>query len=74
MSIVHGTMQKTKPEDPDDDHVGWVFTKPDDPPLTAPSGEHHPPNLAYIRYLQGQTAQLCLLGVRHVFVPFSDMA
>lgn len=34
VSIVHPTWQRTKPDDPDDDHCGWVYRRPGDPPLT----------------------------------------
>jgi hypothetical protein len=30
ITVVHPTWQKTKPEDPDDSHTGWVFGKPCD--------------------------------------------
>eukprot|EP00961_Rhodomonas_salina_P084354 1133377-Rhodomonas_salina.5 len=35
-SIVHPTWQKTDPET--DDHSGWAFTDPDDPPVTNQKG------------------------------------
>ena len=39
MSVVHPTWQKTKPDDPSDEHCGWTFAAPDDPPFQSPSGE-----------------------------------
>ena len=39
VSVVHPTWQKTKPADPSDEHYGWTFAKPDDPPFQSPSGE-----------------------------------
>jgi putative glutathione S-transferase len=38
VSIVHYTWQKTRPYDSSDQHAGWVFRNPDDPPVTALSG------------------------------------
>lgn len=29
MTIVHPTWRKTKPEDPEDTHIGWIFGNPD---------------------------------------------
>ena len=39
VSVVHPTWQKTKPDDPSDEHCGWTFAAPDDPPFQSPSGE-----------------------------------
>ena len=39
VSVVHPTWQKTKPADPSDEHCGWTFAAPDDPPFQSPSGE-----------------------------------
>ena len=36
LSVVHPTWQRTKPEV--DDHAGWVFRSPDDPPVVPLSG------------------------------------
>eukprot|EP00211_Chloroparvula_japonica_P006018 CAMPEP_0119159962 /NCGR_PEP_ID=MMETSP1310-20130426/54021_1 /TAXON_ID=464262 /ORGANISM="Genus nov. species nov., Strain RCC2339" /LENGTH=351 /DNA_ID=CAMNT_0007152591 /DNA_START=79 /DNA_END=1134 /DNA_ORIENTATION=+ len=33
VSVVHPTWQRTRPDDPDDQHSGWVFRAPGDPPL-----------------------------------------
>lgn len=38
VSVVHPTWQKTNPDDPEDDHKGWVFRKPTDPPLKNTKG------------------------------------
>jgi len=35
---VHPTWQRTRPDDPDDDHCGWVYRKPGDEPLANPLG------------------------------------
>lgn len=37
-SVVHPTWAPTRPEDPEDDHCGWHFKNPGDPPLTNPLG------------------------------------
>ena len=37
-SIVHPTWQRTKPDDKDDDHCGWVYRAPGDAPLANPLG------------------------------------
>ena len=37
-SIVHPTWAKTKPNDDNDSHHGWVFRKPGDEPLSNPLG------------------------------------
>lgn len=36
LSVVHPTWQRTKPDI--DDHSGWVFASPDDPPLSNTNG------------------------------------
>lgn len=33
-SIVHPTWQRSRPKDPADQHHGWIFCKPGDPPLS----------------------------------------
>ena len=38
VSVVHPTWQKTKPDDPNDEHCGWTFASPDDPPFQSPNG------------------------------------
>lgn len=37
-SIVHPTWQRTRPDDEKDKHCGWVFRKPNDPPLANTDG------------------------------------
>ena len=39
VSIVHPTWQKTKPHDSEDAHIGWMFTKPSDKPVTPVCGQ-----------------------------------
>ncbi|CAL5229131.1 g12399 [Coccomyxa viridis] len=38
VSVVHPTWQKTKPDDYNDEHYGWTFASPDDPPFKSPNG------------------------------------
>jgi putative glutathione S-transferase len=38
ISIVHSTWQRTKPDDANDEHAGWVFRSESDPPLTTSLG------------------------------------
>ena len=38
VSVVHPTWQRTRPNDEYDQHIGWVFRTPTDPPLTAVTG------------------------------------
>lgn len=38
VSVVHSTWQRTRPDDPNDEHCGWVFRSPEDPPLTNSAG------------------------------------
>ena len=38
VSITHPTWQRSRPDDPHDKHTGWIFRKPDDPPLSSPTG------------------------------------
>ena len=38
VSVVHPTWQKTKPDDPSDEHYGWTFASPDDAPFKSPNG------------------------------------
>ena len=42
VSVVHPTWQKTKPDDPSDEHYGWTFASPDDPPFKSPNGTGFP--------------------------------
>lgn len=37
LSVTHPTWQKTRPKDTDD-HTGWMFRSPDDPPLSSSTG------------------------------------
>jgi len=37
-SVVHPTWQRTRPDDADDAHCGWVYRQPGDPPLANPLG------------------------------------
>lgn len=37
-SVVHPTWQRTRPDDKDDTHCGWVYRSPGDAPLTSPGG------------------------------------
>lgn len=41
VSIVHPTWEYTRPEDPEDKHVGWVFKKPTDKPVSNTNGYGH---------------------------------
>ena len=38
VSVVHPTWQRTKPEQEEDSHCGWVFRSPDDEPVTQAAG------------------------------------
>lgn len=38
LSVTHPTWQRTKPDDPSDEHTGWTFAFPDDPPFTSSTG------------------------------------
>lgn len=39
LSVVHPVFQRTRPSDPEDEHVGWAFVDPDKTPsLPGPSG------------------------------------
>ncbi|KAK9835349.1 hypothetical protein WJX81_004140 [Elliptochloris bilobata] len=38
LSVTHPTWQRTRPDDPNDEHTGWVFASPDDPPFTSSTG------------------------------------
>ncbi|KAI9997488.1 hypothetical protein PInf_001391 [Phytophthora infestans] len=39
LSVTHPLFQRTRPEDPEDDHVGWAFVDPTETPwLPGPSG------------------------------------
>lgn len=37
-SVVHPTWSKTKPDDPEDTHCGWVYKAPGDPAIPSPAG------------------------------------
>lgn len=37
-SVVHPTWRKTRPDSEDDEHTGWHFRNPGDPPVTTVSG------------------------------------
>ncbi|KAG2440210.1 hypothetical protein HXX76_004322 [Chlamydomonas incerta] len=39
VSVTHPTFQRTRPNDHEDTHCGWVFAKPTDPPLAATNGK-----------------------------------
>lgn len=41
LSVTHPTWQRTRPDDPDDEHTGWTFASPNDPPFSSPTGWHH---------------------------------
>ncbi|GFR42957.1 hypothetical protein Agub_g3954, partial [Astrephomene gubernaculifera] len=38
LSVTHPTWQRTRPDDPRDEHTGWVFRSPGDPPLASSTG------------------------------------
>jgi len=38
VTVTHPTWQRTKP-DTDDEHTGWAFAGPNDPPFTSSTGE-----------------------------------
>ncbi|GLI71346.1 hypothetical protein VaNZ11_016508 [Volvox africanus] len=38
VSVTHPTWQRTRAEDPHDEHSGWVFRSPTDPPLSSIAG------------------------------------
>ena len=38
LSVTHPTWQRTRPDDAEDTHTGWVFATPEDPPLSNPAG------------------------------------
>ncbi|GLC40101.1 hypothetical protein PLESTM_000993200 [Pleodorina starrii] len=38
VSVTHPTWQRTRPHDPADEHIGWVFRAPTDPPLASSTG------------------------------------
>eukprot|EP01006_Ploeotia_vitrea_P054626 TRINITY_DN67909_c4_g1_i1.p1 TRINITY_DN67909_c4_g1~~TRINITY_DN67909_c4_g1_i1.p1 ORF type:complete len:387 (-),score=17.69 TRINITY_DN67909_c4_g1_i1:485-1552(-) len=38
LSICHPTWQRTRPDDPEDGHTGWVFRNANDPPLSSLKG------------------------------------
>lgn len=42
VTIVHPTWRRTKPDDPNDGHRGWVFGDPDGAPFTNTSGRGGP--------------------------------
>ncbi|KXZ42325.1 hypothetical protein GPECTOR_161g124 [Gonium pectorale] len=38
VSVTHPTWQRTRPDDPKDEHTGWVFRAPSDAPLASSTG------------------------------------
>jgi glutathionyl-hydroquinone reductase len=42
VSVTHPSFARTRPEDPDDTHVGWMFRAPGDAPLVAATGRRVP--------------------------------
>lgn len=38
LSVVHPTWQRTKPDDAEDEHCGWTFATPGDPPFKSSTG------------------------------------
>jgi hypothetical protein len=36
---VHPSFHRTRPDDPTDDHCGWIFKAPSDPPLPNNQGK-----------------------------------
>lgn len=34
LSVVHPTWNRTKPDVPNDEHCGWLFKSPEDPPVS----------------------------------------
>jgi hypothetical protein len=38
VSVTHPTWQRTRPENPKDEHCGWAFRAPGDPPLSSSTG------------------------------------
>ncbi|PNG99750.1 Glutathione S-transferase omega-like 2 [Tetrabaena socialis] len=38
VSVVHPTWQRTRPDIPGDEHTGWAFRDPSDPPLASSTG------------------------------------
>jgi putative glutathione S-transferase len=38
LSVTHPTWQRTKPDDPEDEHTGWTFANPGDPPFQSSTG------------------------------------
>ncbi|KAG2483117.1 hypothetical protein HYH03_018007 [Edaphochlamys debaryana] len=38
VSVTHPTWQRTRPEDDKDEHTGWAFRAPTDPPLSSSTG------------------------------------
>lgn len=39
LSVTHPTWQRTRPNNPDDQHTGWAFVSPEDPPLSSSTGQ-----------------------------------
>lgn len=70
VSIAHPTWRRTRPEDPDDEHFGWWFCNPGDPPVSnelgygenecdealVPDTVNHCKNLREVYELAGDTA------------------
>eukprot|EP00667_Euglena_gracilis_P013883 EG_transcript_14349 len=38
LSVVHPTWQRTRPDNEEDEHTGWAFRAPTDPPLSSSTG------------------------------------
>lgn len=38
LSVTHPTWQRTRPDNPEDEHTGWTFASPDDPPFSSSTG------------------------------------
>jgi putative glutathione S-transferase len=38
LSVTHPTWQRTRPDDPEDEHTGWTFADPSDPPFKSTTG------------------------------------
>lgn len=38
VSVVHPTWQRTRPDDPSDEHTGWTFRAPNDKPVSSSTG------------------------------------
>lgn len=38
LSVTHPTWARTRPDNPEDKHTGWMFASPDGPPISNPAG------------------------------------